>query len=101
MRIIRTPTKTPTLIPRSLRTSASTIFTTRSSATAVGSWKTIACARKMRMTMTNIDHEDMREASGAYRDEEYEKWLDERAEEFAILDEIETAERARREEGEW
>jgi len=53
------------------------------------------------MSNTNIDHEDLREASGAYRDEEYEKWLDERAEEFAIMDEIETAERARREEVNW
>src|SRR5215472_12864035 len=53
------------------------------------------------MSDTNIDHEDLREAQGAYVDEEYEKWLDERAEEFAILDDIETAERATREEVEF
>jgi hypothetical protein len=44
-----------------------------------------------------IDHMDMLEAAGKYRDEDYEKWLDERAEEWAILDDIETAERAMRE----
>ena len=44
-----------------------------------------------------IDHMDMLEASGAFFDAEYEQWLDERAEEWAILDDIETAERAMRE----
>jgi hypothetical protein len=44
--------------------------------------------------MRMIDHMDMLEAAGKYRDEDYEKWLDERAEEWAILDDIETAERA-------
>jgi len=48
-----------------------------------------------------IDDADLKEAQGAFRDEECEKWLDARAEEFAILDDIETAERARREEVNW
>jgi len=48
-----------------------------------------------------IDDADLKEAQGAFRDEEYEKWLDARAEEWAIMDEIETAERALREEVEF
>jgi len=45
-----------------------------------------------------IDYMDAQEAAGAYRDAEYERWLDQMAEEFAILDDIETAARAEKDE---
>jgi hypothetical protein len=53
------------------------------------------------MSDTNIDDMDLKLAQGAFIDREYERWLDERAEEFAIMDDIETAARAEKEEVEF